>query len=171
MKKILLLLLLFMYVNLYARTQNDMRALSIYQFTKLIEWPSNSKTGMFRIGVLGSFADYKELSDVTLGRNVGSQNIEVMNVMSLNQLNLTDFHILLIGDSFCSAEYIKEISAQLKGKSTLIIANKLNYSGNDVCIGFVGEGQSMKYYYTFPAIQAKGLKCSQNFLQLGRRID
>lgn len=167
MKRLLILLLLIVNIYVTARTATDVKALFIYQFTRLIDWPDETKTGMFRIGVIGSFKSYKEIMGVAMGRNVGSQNIEVMNVMSIDQLSLTEFHILVVGEAFCTPEKIQEINAKLKSKSTLVIANKVNYSNNDVCIGFEGEGQNFKYFYTYPSIQSKGLKCSQDFLLLG----
>jgi len=171
MRKIALIGMMFLCINLNARNQNDVKSLIIYQFTKLIDWPANTKSGMFRIGVIGSFADYKELSEVTMGRNVGSQNIEVMNIMNINQLQLADFHILVVGETFCTNEKLKEINAQLKGKSTLVIANKANFTSNEICIGFEGDGQKYKYIYTQSLIQAKGLKCSQDFLLMGKKKD
>ncbi|MDA3894475.1 MAG: YfiR family protein [Salinivirgaceae bacterium] len=169
MKRTLLMLILFVSIGLFARNSTDIKALFIYQFTRLIDWPEDTKSGMFRIGVIGSFHDYKEIMEVAMGRNVGSQNIEVMNIMAINQLSLTDFHILVVGEAFCTPEKIMEINVQLKGKSTLLISNKVNFVSNDVCIGFEGDGQNFKYVYAFPSIKGKGLKCSQDFLLLGQK--
>jgi len=171
MKKTALLFALVLSIQINAKTISDFRALFIYQFTKLIEWPEETRKGMFRIGVIGSFEAYKGISDITMGRNVGSQNIEVMNVMSISQLPLTEFHILLVGEDFCNSESIKEINAKLKSKSTLIIAEKLNYNGDDVCIRFEGHNTDFKYWYTYPTMLSKGLKCSQDFLLLGKKVN
>ena len=171
MKKIAFIGLMFLSIALQARVQNDPRALIIYQFTKLIDWPAGTKNGMFRIGVLGSLAGYKDLSDVTMGRNVGSQNIEVMNVMSISQLKLATFHILLVGDDFCTPEKMAVINEQLKGKATLVVAQKVNYTGTGICIGFEEIGQRYKYTYKTSSIESKGLKCSQDFLLMGKKSE
>lgn len=171
MKRTSVIILLFLSLFGSARTSTDIKALFIYQFTRMIDWPQCSKTGMFRIGVIGSFQSYKDISDIAMGRNVGHQNIEVMNVMAINQLNLTDFHILVVGDAFCTPEKLHQINKVLENKPTLIISNKINYSGEDVCIGFEGNGEDFKYYYIRDLIDKKGLKCSQDFLLLGKKTE
>lgn len=160
---------LLMLITVAAKSQSDagIKALFIYQFTKMIDWPSETKTGMFRIGVLGSFDSYKEISEVTMGRNVGSQNIEVMNVFSIQQLPITEFHILLVGDEYCTPEKLEEINSTLKSRATLIITSKANYSNQQACIGFEGEGKNFAYNFSEDCITNKGLACSKEFRSLG----
>ena len=171
MKRFFTILLLCISLIMSAKT-TDMTAIFIYQFTKLIEWPDSYKSGMFRIGVLGSFDTYKEVSNVTLGRNVGNQNIEVMNIVNRNLISLTNYHIIVVGDEFCTSENIKYIHDQLKGKPTLIISNKLNYKCPGICVGFENSGGGdSRYFFEQKCIEAKGLKCSRDFIQWGRRDD
>lgn len=141
----------------------------IYQFTKLIDWPANTKAGMFRIGVLGSPDVYIELSEVAMSRTVGSQNIEVMNVMSINQLQIAPFHILVVCESFCNSEKFKEINTQLQGKPTLVITYKPNYKNYYSSIGIESDGLKYRYNYNQSLIQSKGLKCSKDFLMMGKK--
>lgn len=172
MKRVLLLALfisLILASPINARTKKNAKALFIYQFTKLIDWPAETKTGMFRIGVMGSFESYKQIMDVAMGRNVGRQNIEVMNLMGIDQLSLADFHILVVCKEFCTPDKLKDINTRLSGKNTLIIAHKANYPGNYVDIGFEVNGQKIKYYYAEELIRSKDLKCSRDFLQLGQK--
>lgn len=167
MKRLLIGLLLLIATSGKSQSNNDIKALYIYQFTKMINWPSETKTGMFRIGVLGSFDAYKEISDVTMGRNVGSQNIEVMNVFSIQQLPITEFHMLLVGDDYCTVEKLNAVKANLKSDATLIITSKINYSNSLACIGFEGQGKSFQYNYSENCIKTSGLAYSKEFLSLG----
>lgn len=170
MKRIVsLILTIIISIQLTARSSSDVRSLFIYQFTKLIEWPKDAQSGMFRIGVIGSFEAYKDIMDIAMGRNVGNQNIEVMNIMSISQIPLSEFHILLIGEDLCNPEAIQKINKVLTSKSTLVIAQKMNYTGNDVCIRFEGNNTDFTYTYMYTEIQQKHLKCSQDFLLLGKK--
>jgi len=170
MKKIALTLIIITSIAANARNTSSIKALFIYQFTRMIEWPIETKKGMFRIGVLGSFDMYKEISDATLGRNVGVQNIEVMNIMDISQLNLTNYHILVIGDNLCNQYRINEINAKLKGTSTITITLKDNYLNNKIAIGFKKEGEQFSYCYSLLLIKNKGLQISKDFISLGEKF-
>lgn len=167
MRTAIISLLFSITLSCYAQPNNGTKALYIYQFTKMINWPTETKSGMFRIGVLGSFDAYKEISEVTMGRNVGSQNIEVMNVFSIDQLSIAPFHILFIGDDYCTTEQLQQISTKLKSKATLIITSKQNYSHTLACIGFEGTGRDFTYNFSKDCISTKGLAYSKEFISLG----
>lgn len=167
MKKACIILFVFLSLQSFSRTQNATKAVFIYQFTKLINWPSQTKSGMFRIGVLGSFDAYREISDLTLGRTVGKQNIEVMNVVNISQLDLTSFHMLIVGEPYCTPENLSIITKMLIGKTTLLITHKLNFINYNACIGFTGNDKQLQYVYSQDKIQSLGLTCSKSFLQLG----
>ena len=169
MKRVIILFFIFMpFLGANASAPNNLQSLFIYQFTKLIDWPAETKTGMFRIGVIGSFEAYKELMDVTMGRKVGRQNIEVMNLMNIDQLTLTDFHMLVVCEKYCSPQKLNEINARLKDQNTLIIAHEVNYAGDYADIGFKTDEERIDYIYNQELMHMKGLKCSRDFLKLGQ---
>lgn len=170
MKRLFTVLLLSICLVLTAKTNNT-KSIYIYQFTRLIEWPTDFKSGMFRIGVLGSFDTYKHITEVTLGRNVGNQNIEVMNVVNIKLVGLTNYHILVIGEDYCTPEQLKAIKLYLKDKPTLLVTTKTNFRYPGICVGFESTANEYSYFYRLNCIESRNLKCSREFLTWGKRDD
>jgi hypothetical protein len=58
--------------------------LYLYNFTKMIEWPSNKKSGDFVIGIVGKGDVNKYASAMLNGKMVGSQKIVVKEFSSVS---------------------------------------------------------------------------------------
>jgi len=53
------------------------KASFLYNFAKMIDWPTDEKTGNFIIGVYGDSPVYKELIKKYAEKNIGTQKIEI----------------------------------------------------------------------------------------------
>jgi hypothetical protein len=138
-------LLAFLIAN-NARSQvQEYEAAFLYNFTRLIEWPPDYKTGTFIIGVIGRNEPiYKELGRISSKRKVSAQTIEVKEFET--PASIGRCHVLFIPDN--KSQFIGEavnnsgknpmvvISHNSKGISLgsainlLIVNNKLNYEIN-----------------------------------------
>lgn len=117
------------------------QAMFIYNFSRLIEWPSNYKTGPFVIGVYGSATVYNEISNYSKNKRVGSQAIEVKKINSPAEIG--NCHILFI--PFSKTKQMGEIVGSLNGKSTLIIGEKNGAIDSGASINFVIVGDKLKF--------------------------
>ena len=70
------------------------QAMFIYNFSRLIEWPANYKSGPFVIGVLGNSNTYTELVTYTENKSVGSQPIQVKKFDDIAEIGTC--HILFV---------------------------------------------------------------------------
>jgi len=117
------------------------QALFIYNFSRLIEWPPNYKTGPFVIGVLGTGAISEQLKTFTTGKQVGTQPITVKNYGSPEEISTC--HILFI--PFSETKYMARILSQIASKSTLIITEKNAAIAEGSAINFVVIGDKLKF--------------------------
>lgn len=116
------------------------QAMFIYNFTRLIEYPTEYKTGEFVIGVFGSKESYNELKTYAYGKTVGSQNIIVKYFNSIEEV--LNCQILFI--SFSKTKEIINVLSKLNG-STLIISEKNGAINNGSAINFIIEDDKLKF--------------------------
>lgn len=171
MKKLLVLLgIIFITANSPVSAQQNYKAKFINAFTRYMDWPDRAKQGFFNIGVYGSFDLYKEISEETMGRTVGSQNIVAINILKENQLELTNLHILVIGRKYCTPDQLARITTKFANSYTLIITEDhgiLNGAG----ISFQNNGSSLKFKYNMDNIKDKGIVASGQFKSMGEGVN
>ncbi len=122
MKKTLftIIALFFSSVAYMQSTIPKAQTMFIYNFSRLIEWPPNSRSGNFVIGVFGATEITMELELYTKGKKVGTRDIVIQRYKTLEEIS--DCHILFV--PFERTKRMPEILNQLNGKSTLIITEK-----------------------------------------------
>ncbi|GAA0190279.1 hypothetical protein GCM10009122_51690 [Fulvivirga kasyanovii] len=146
------------------------KAKFINAFTRYMDWPDRAKQGFFNIGVYGSFDLYKEISEETMGRTVGSQNVVAINILKENQLDLTKLHILVIGKKYCTPEHLKRITSKFSNSYTLIVTEDsgvLNGAG----ISFENRGTTLGFKYNLANINNKGIAASGQFKSMGQEVN
>lgn len=93
------------------------KASYIYNFAKMIDWPSSDKKGNFIIGAIGDASMYQELVNKCNGKSIGSQPIEIRKIS--NTLNFTTCHVLYVDQDF--SDLIGEINKKIQNTSTLLV--------------------------------------------------
>ena len=78
-------------------TTSIIKAAYIYNFAKLIDWPSENKTGNFIIGVYGNSTVYQELIKKYSSKRIGTQDIEIKKLSESPQVG--NVHVLFIAQS------------------------------------------------------------------------
>ncbi|MFO7658059.1 MAG: YfiR family protein [Bacteroidales bacterium] len=144
MRKVLLLFILVLIGNpgLFAQTEVDKaQAFFIYNFTRLVKWPSSYTQGEFVIGVYGNSSTYKELLSLTNGKKVGTQDYKVKKFNNLNELSAC--HILLIASD--KSFDIKNINARVKGNHCLIISEKEGMNTHGSAIDFLVVDNKLRF--------------------------
>jgi hypothetical protein len=164
MKKIVIALAaIFLATNAYMQTSiPKAQTLFIYNFSRLIEWPANYRTGNFIIGVLGSTEIATELETYTKGKKVGSQNIQVVRYKTPAEIQ--NCHIIFI--SFSRTKQMAEVIPVLKGKSTLIISEKSGALVEGSAINFIVTEDKLKYEINADNASKFGIKFSAKLQEM-----
>jgi hypothetical protein len=159
----ILLIALFFVTAAYTQTAiPKAQALFIYNFSRLIEWPTNYRSGPFIIGVLGASAVADELEVYTKGKKVGTQSIEVMRYKTPQEIAIC--HILFI--PFARTKQLSEITTALGGKSTLLITEKNGALAEGSAINFIVLQEKMKFEIKPENASKYGIKLSSKLQEM-----
>jgi hypothetical protein len=165
MKKILGVFLFYFFLQIYfvkdLKAQTSIaqaQAVFIYNFTRLIEWPSDYKTGDFVIGVYNSGELYSEIKNFTTGKMVGSQPISVVKYSTSQAI--TKCHILFV--PFGKTKELSTILGILGGAKTLIITEKKGALEEGSAINFVIVEDKLKFELKASNGSKLGLKIHSN---------
>ncbi|MBL6449106.1 YfiR family protein [Fulvivirga sp. 29W222] len=169
-RKLVLLLGILLAANVSVSAQQNYKAKFINAFTRYMNWPDQSKHGFFNIGVYGSFDLYKEISEETMGRSVGNQNVVAINILKENQLDLTKLHILVVGRKYCTPENLNRITSKFSNSYTLIVTED-NGILNGAGISFQNNGTALGFKYNLDNINNKGIAASGQFKSMGQGVN
>jgi hypothetical protein len=158
MKKLIIALAaILLATNAYMQTSiTKAQTLYIYNFSRLIEWPANYRTGNFVIGVLVSSEIATELETFTKGKKVGTQSIQVVRYKEPAEIQ--NCHIIFI--AFSRTKQMAEVLPALNGKSTLIISEKSGALNEGSAINFVVTTDKLKYEINADNASKYGIKFS-----------
>lgn len=118
-----------------------LKALYVFNFTNMIEWPSELKKGPFNIVVLGENKNlFNELSKYN-SKSVGTQQIKVSQSNDAGTISAA--HILFVtrGQSDKIAAMVKKF----KAKSTLVISEKEGAMKEGAIINFIIRNNRQSY--------------------------
>lgn len=146
-----------------ARSQEEnFIALSIYNFTRNIEWPAESKEGDFIIDIIGHKSVYDKLKELTAGRKIGTQNLTIRYLESTK--NITKSHILFVG--FWQSKELQSVVEKVSNSPTLIISEKDGLIENGSAINFVIRNSVIKFEIKKANIEKYKLKIGDALLNL-----
>jgi len=113
----------------------------IYNFSRLIQWPSSTSGGDFVIGVVGDNEIYSALISFVANKRVGSQPISVKKFD--DPQSVSRCHIIFIGDSKVSK--LNEVISKLQGANSLIITECKGMINSGSAIDFFMEDDKLKF--------------------------
>lgn len=157
-----LLLILFTFSAFHtANAQTSIssaQAIFIYNFTRLTEWPVESRQGDFVIGVYGSADIYNEIKSYTTGKTVGNQPIATVRFTGVETIKKC--HILFV--SFGKTKELPVIMGVLGGSKTLIITEKKGALDEGAAINFTIIEDKLKFEIKTSNATKMGLKIHSN---------
>jgi hypothetical protein len=122
-------------------TASIIKASYLYNFSKLVDWPAEYKTGNFVISVMGGSNLHKELVEQYNTKQIGSQQLEIRKLSKT--LNISSCHVLYVGPE-CT-DILPEISEALKDQPTLIVSDAKGALQRGSALNFVVDGTQLKF--------------------------
>jgi hypothetical protein len=142
------------------------QAMFIYNFSRLIEWPPNYKSGSFIIGVIGSSQTLSELESYCSNKMVGSQSIMVKKFNTPAEIGTC--HMLFV--PFGKSKLLPEIKTALGNKSTLIICEKNGAIDDGAALNFVIVGNKLKFEIKPSNASSRNIKMSSNLNDMAYKV-
>lgn len=148
-------------------TRSPVKALYLYNFATLIDWPADDRKGNFVIGVYGSKEGvYDNLKTKFEGKAIGSQEIVIKSFTSSSQIDRA--HILYV-TPMKSSSY-PSLETKFKNKSTLMVTEKDGYLSKGAAINFVVSGTSQKFEINKSNAKKHKLIIADRLLNLASKV-
>ena len=163
MKKFLFILLSFFFLSswmVFTPDQSEefgakVKVSYLYSFTKLIDWPSESKQGNFVVGILGNNTILiNELNKMAIKKTVESQKIEIKSIASSADAAQCQMVYILPDNS----AQLSDVVNKVKSSSTLIITEKQGLAKQGAGINFVVIENKLQYELNKQNIENHKLK-------------
>ena len=164
-KKILVLLFFFAIPAINAQEEKFI-GLFVYNFTKYFDWPESSKSGDFKIQVLGHESVYNELLRITGGKKIGTQNILVQQIASASEID--ESQIVFIG--YWHSRFFPEINTKLLNSPTLLITEMEGMLDKGSAINFVIRDGTIKFEMKTSNVTSHQIKTDQRIRELAYRV-
>jgi hypothetical protein len=138
------------------RPMHEVHSMMIYNFIKYIEWPTETKSGDFIIGVYGDQEVFNALNKWYGGKDKMGQKIVVK--LYNNPSEISKCHMLyLAGPKSNDFEAVKN---KFKNSPTLIVTDNKGLAQKGSGINFKMEGNKLKFELNQSTVQAANLKVS-----------
>lgn len=122
-------------------TNAILKASYIYNFAKMIDWPSTEKEGNFIIGIYGKSTVYEELIKKYATKNIGNQKIEIKKLSSSPESSNIDL-LYITKDK---ADEISSVLKSLKNEPILVITETEGALGKGSIINFIIVENQLKF--------------------------
>lgn len=142
------------------------KAIFIFNFSTLCDWPKEDKTGNFVIGVYGETNLYSELVKKYSSKTIGSQPIEIVQYSS--QSSIEKCHILFITSS--NSSKVDDISDDMKGESILIVSENSGALDDGSVINFVIEDNKQKFEISKKNAGKRDIVIGSTLAQLATKV-
>ena len=143
------------------------KAIYIYNFTKYIEWPQNYKEGNFVVGVLGTSVPLiNELNKMASSKTVGTQKFEIKSVSFV--ADAAKCHIIyILADN---SSQLSDVIGKVKGKSALIVTDKVGLATKGSAINFIIDGNKQKIELNRSNVEKYKLKVASTLVEMSVQV-
>ncbi len=134
-------------------TTSIVKAAYIYNFAKLIDWPSSNKKGNFIIGVYGQTNVYQELIKKYSAKRIGTQDIEIKKLSETPDVG--EVHVLFIAED--NTKDLEAILNFIEFEPVLVITEAKKTLNRGSVINFLIIDNSLKFELNISEAQNRQL--------------
>ena len=144
------------------------KAVFIYNFIDYVKWPEVTKTGPFRIAVVGNKDLATTLETIAQKRAAGDREL-VVTAQPAVEDSLPPCHILFLSAS--EEDDLDHVKAQTAGRHILTVGDTPGFARKGVAINFVLVDGKLKFEINLEALAHVDLSLSSQLLKLGILVE
>lgn len=163
MKKTLLTSAILLLFGIIHAQEAKFQAMSVYNFTRTLQWPEEYQKGNFIINFIGDTDLFKELEEFSENKKVRGEQKIIVQKTTLE--NIGKCHILIISES--KNDKLSSVINAISGKSTLLITEEADMTLKGAGVSFTKEDGIVKYQYNTENIKKYNIAVSTSFKQIG----
>ena len=145
-----------------ADTQAIMKANFLFHFAASNEWPAETKSGPFRIAVVGNERLFQELIDKYALKSIGIQSLEVVYFEKDHEISDSQKPHLIYSES--SDEALDALAAHWKDEPVLLVTDSEKALERGSLINFVSIDRRMRYEINAKEASKKGVLIGNRIL-------
>lgn len=138
------------------RPIHEMHAMMLYNFLKYIQWPDESGSGEFVVGVMGEDDVFGTLKTWYDGKPKGTKKYVIKKLTSASEA--TDCNVVYIGKN--KSREFENIRNATSGKAVLTITDSFNLGQKGSCINFKVIDGKLKFELNQGSVSGANLKVS-----------
>lgn len=168
MKRFFLISLFSFFIFSFVNAQEEKYiGLFIYNFTKYFDWPADTKSGDFKIQVLGHSSVGDELKTITSGKTVGNQRIVIEQINAPEQIN-PSAHILFLGH--WQIRHLESIKQKISGNPILLVTEFEGLLQKGATINFIIREGRIMFELNNTNAEAAGLQIDLRLKELAYSV-
>jgi hypothetical protein len=145
----------------------DVKAYTIYNLAKFIEWPENSLNAASTVTIYIIGDDpFKTFRDAMRDKSIQGKAIVIKNINS--PADIKDVGILFISRS--EKEHLQNILKDISRLPVLTVGDTQSFAARGVMINFYIENSKIRFEINMESAKMAGLKISSNLLRMGKII-
>jgi hypothetical protein len=137
-------------------------AISMYNFTRYVDWPHDDASSDFIIDIIGHKSVYEKLKDMAKDRTVGSRRMVIRYLDGVNSITKSD--MLFLG--FWQSKDMAKALVKVGNAHTLVISEKDGMIEAGAAINFVIRNNVIKFEVKRNNILKYGLKVTEELSSL-----
>ena len=143
-----------------AVTENELRVIFIYNFTKYVEWENMDDIEEFKIGILGKDLITNVFNSLAASKKVNGKPIRILNFKSVEDIRKVQ--ILYVNKKY---QYdLSKVLDKMYGNNTLLVS--ANYPFNQSMINLIIIDNKMNFEVNEGIIERERLKVSPGLIKL-----
>ena len=148
------------------REEATLKALFIYNFTKQIEWPTQSlSNSKFVIGIYGKTEVGDRLSQLLGTRKIFDKPIEIRQLKTGDEIEECQIVFISKGNVMKVSDHLEK----LQSKGVLIIGEEKSMISKGICINIFEKEEKMSFEISESAIKKANLKVSKQLIDLATK--
>jgi hypothetical protein len=147
----------------------EVKAAYLYNFGRFVEWPAESgidRNESFEICVLGADPFGPALDATLAGETIGGKRVMAKRISKPQEVN--SCRILFVSSS--EESHLKEVLAALDRTRVLTVSDIPRFSERGGMIGFVLEGNRVRFDVNLDSAQGAGLTLSSELLKVATSV-
>jgi hypothetical protein len=147
----------------------EVKAAYLFNFARFVEWPSDANGGAsssFEICVLGSDPFVPALDATISGQSIGGKSISAKRISKPQEAN----HCQILFISASEEWHIKDVLAALDKAPVLTVSDIPRFSERGGMIGFVLEGNKVRFEVNLDSAQQAGLTLRSELLKVATNV-
>jgi len=148
--------------------ETEVKAAFLFNFIKFVEWPDSafgSPEDPYLVSVVGNDSIEEALKGIS-GKTVSGRRVVVRKVSDLPSLERC--HILFVGES--EQGKVDQVLGAVKKWPVLTVADIEGFARRGGTIGFIREGNRVKFEINDESAEKAGLKLNAKLLYLGKIV-